>query len=197
MGRFMSKFFYLILFLGSTAMAAPSKKARLILFDVSALLGYGSVKLSTDAAAPTIGSFTLSPALGVNIKKFSLGVAYNYRILTQHSSVEPSVGNRRGTFISPMSFFIRLNFEKIKFGVMLINSGQYDLMNSTSDGKKVSYLKPNGFIFTMNLKTFKKTSPGIFYESVDFSDKTLDGAASPMTEKINYSNYGFGVRYEF
>jgi len=191
-------FFFLVLLVPQILLAAPaSKKQRRILFDVTALLGYGSIKTSTDAASPTIGSFTLGVALGVNIKRFSVGLGYDYRILTQHSDVDTTVGNRRGNFTSPLSFFVRLNFEKVKFGFMLINSGQYDLMNATIDGKKVTYLKPSGFRFTVNFKNFKKVSPGLFYESVDFSEKSVDGVSSVMTDKLNYGNYGLGVRYEF
>ncbi len=188
---------FTVLLIGSNAWSATSTKQRKVLFDVTGLLGYGSAKTSTDTAPPTIGSFTLGVALGVNIKRFSLGAAYDYRILTQYSKAEGDAGNRRGTFVSPMSIFVRLNFEKIKFGFVLINSGTYELMNKTFDGKTVSYSKPSGFRFQVNFKEYKKISPGLFYESVDFSEKSVGGINSPLTEKLNYSNYGFGVRYGF
>lgn len=187
-----------VLLLSTTAWSQTATKQRRILFDVTGLLGYGSATTSTDAAPPAIGSFTLGVALGVNIKRFSVGAQYDYRILTQYSKAEGNSGNRRGTFASPLSFFVRLNFEKIKFGFTLINSGKYDLMNKTFDGKVVSYSKPSGFRFQVNFKSYKKLSPGLFYESVDFSEQSIDGLPpSALNEKLKYSNYGFGVRYEF
>ncbi len=190
-------FFSLIMGQATWAQESSATKQRAILFDIASYLGLGQVKSSTDSTSPTIGSFTLNAALGVNIKRFSLGAETDYRILTQYSSVEAGVGNRRGNFTSPLSLFVRLNFEKIKFGFVLINSGQYDLLNKTSDGKKVSYTKPNGYRFTIHLKNYKKVSPGFFYESVDFSEKNVDGVVSSLSEKLTYGNYGFGVRYEF
>ena len=179
------------------AQAGSSSKQKRIVFDISSHLGTGSLKTSADVAAPTLGSFGLGVSLGFNIKRFSLGVASDYRILTQYSSVEDSVGNRRGNFLSPISLFVRLNFEKIKFGIILINSGQYDLMNKTADGKKVSYTKPSGFRFHFGFKNFKKFTPELFYESVDFSEKNVDGVVSTLSDKMNYGSYGLGVRYEF
>lgn len=187
-----------VLLLSTTAFGESATKQRRMLFDVTGLFGYGSAKASADTAPPTIGSFNLGVALGVNIKRFSVGVEYDYRMLTQYSKAEGNSGNRRGTFVSPISFFVRLNFEKIKFGFMLINSGKYDLMNKTLDGKVVSYGKPSGFRFQVNFKSYKKLSPGLFYESVDFSEQSIDGLSpSALNEKLKYSNYGFGVRYEF
>lgn len=186
-----------VLLLTSSAWSQTATKQRRILFDVTGFLGYGSAKTSTDTTPPTVGSFTLGVALGVNIKRFSVGAQYDYRILTQYSKTEGNAGNRRGTFTSPVSFFVRLNFEKIKFGFTLINSGKYDLMNKTFDGKIVSYGKPSGFRFQVNFKSYKKLSPGVFYESVDFSERTVDGVPSALSEKLNYGNYGFGARYEF
>lgn len=186
-----------VLLFSTTAWSATATKQRLILFDVTGQLGYGSVKTSTDMAPPAIGSFTLGIALGVNIKRFSVGAEYDYRILTQYSTTEVDSGNRRGNFVSPISIFVRLNFEKIRFGFVLINSGKYDLLNKTSDGKTVSYSKPSGFRFQVNFKEYKKLSPGVFFESVDFSEKSVDGINSAPSEKLNYGNYGFGVRYGF
>lgn len=192
-----NKLILLFLFAPIMAQAQTAGKQRRLFFDVTGLLGYGSVKAASDAASPTIGSFTLGLAVGVNIKRFAIGVGYDYRILTQHSAVDPTVGNRRGNFASPLTIHLRLNFEKIKFGFVMINSDKYELMNTTSDGKKLIYKNPSGFRFTANFKNIKKLSPMLFYESVDFSERDLDGVASSLADKVNYSNYGLGVRYEF
>lgn len=193
----MLKNLFMIILLTPFFALAQAQKQRRIFFDVTGLLGYGSVKSASDAASPTIGSFTAGLAVGINIKKFAVGVGYDYRILTQHSAVDPTVGNRRGSFSSPLTLHVRLNFEKIKFGFVLINSDSYELMNTTSDGKKLTYKKPSGFRFTVNFKTIRKISPGLFYESVDFAERDLDGIAAPLTDKVSYGNYGLGVRYEF
>lgn len=179
------------------AQSASGTSQKLLLLDATAQFGYGSVKAASDTSSPSIGNFTLCLAAGVNIKKFSLGAEYDYRILTQFTDTDPMVGNRRGTFASPLSIFVRLNFEVVKFGFTMINSGVYDLMNTTAGGQKVSYLKPSGFQFNVNFKKFRHISPGLFYESVSFSDTSIDGVTSTMANKVNYTTFGVGARYGF
>jgi hypothetical protein len=164
---------------------------------MSGLFGYGSAKSSNDTSSPTITSLNLGVGLGINIKKFSLGVSYDYRSLSQISDVDVNVGNRRGVFTSPISILLRLNFEAVQFGVLIINSGQYEMLNNTATGQKLTYSKPSGFRFTLNMKKIKKVSPTIFYESVTFSQKELDGVATASSDNLSYANYGLGVRYEF
>ncbi|MEK6627281.1 MAG: hypothetical protein AABY53_01540 [Bdellovibrionota bacterium] len=179
------------------AFSQAGGKSRRFLFEINSMFGYGSAKIATDAAAPTIGSFNLGVGLGINIKKFTIGLGADYRILTQHSDVDPTVGNRRGTFISPTSLLIRINFEKIKFGLLLISNGSYDLTNITANGKKLKYTNPNGFRFDLIFKKFAKLTPLVFYESVNFSGSQLDGVPSVVSSNLNYSNFGAGIKYDF
>ena len=194
------KIVFLVTAFSQTAIAASSSggsSRKLLLVEVNGLLGYGSSKASTDTSTPTITSVNVGLGLGVNIKSFSLGLSYDYRSLVQLSDVDPNVGNRRGTFISPISIFVKLNFEAVKFGVMIINSGKYELSNTTLTGQTLSYTKPSGFRFSVNLKKMNKVEPTFFYESVSFSERELNGVASSLSSNLNYSNYGVGARYEF
>lgn len=179
------------------AASASEGGKKLVLFELYGLFGFGAAKTATDISTPVITSANLGIGLGVNIRKFSLGVSFDYRSLMQTSDVEPTVGNRRGTFISPLSFFVKLNFDNVKFGLMLINSGKYDFVNTTTTGQTLSYTKPSGFRFNVNFKKINKVEPTVFYESVAFSEKELDGVPSAATNNLQYSNYGVGVRYGF
>lgn len=201
----MFKFFKIIFILctfaqfaaAATTKSSGAKSRSLLLVEVNALFGYGTSKTATDSSSPVITSANVGLGVGINIKKFSLGVSYDYRSLVQTSDVDPTLGNRRGTFISPISVFVRLNFESVKFGLMLVNSGKYDFTNTTVTGQALAYTKPSGFRFNVNFKPIKKLEPTFFYESISFSEKELDGVASAVTSNLNYSNYGLGVRYEF
>lgn len=199
MKSFLNIFIFLIIILPCSSFSAESKSSgrRLFLFDVSALFGWGSSKIATDTSVPTIGSFNLGLNAGVNIKKISLGASYDYRILTQYSSIDPAVGNRRGTFVTPVSIFVRLNFEKIRFGLSLINSGTYEMTDKTALGQTLSYLNPSGFRFEVILKKFTRMTPVFFYESVGFSTLALDGTQTSLTNKLTYSSFGVGAKYEF
>lgn len=188
---------FLVMFYSLSGFAQTGAKSKRLLFEVNTLFGWGASQIATDTSPPAIGSFDLGLVAGVNIKKISLGLSYDYRILTQFTDVEPLVGNRRGTFVSPVSVLFRLNFEKIKFGFLLVNSGTYELTNKTAVGQKLVYTKPSGFRFDIIFKKFGKITPVLFYESVAFSGMQLDGLDAPLSSNLNYSNYGAGIKYEF
>lgn len=179
------------------AYSQAGSKTKRFLFEVHSRAGWGSSQIATDANVPSIGSFSVGAGIGINIKKFSIGISYDYRILTQHSDVDSSVGNRRGTFVSPASLFLRLNFEKIKFGLSLINSGTYELTNITGPGQKVIYTEPGGVRFDVIFKKLAKFTPLIFFESANFSGMQLDGVKSALTNNLTYSNFGAGIKYDF
>lgn len=179
------------------AFSQGNTKTKLLLFEVSALAGWGSSQLPSDANVPAIGTFTLGAALGINVKKISIGVGYDYRTLTQYSEVDPAVGNRRGTFISPATVFLRLNFEKIKFGLVLISSGTYELTNITSTGQKVIYTDPSIVRFDLIFKKQKRFTPLIYIETASFSGMQLDGVKSTLPANLTYTNFGAGIKYEY
>lgn len=183
--------------ISSISFAQTSGKSKRFLFEVNTLFGWGSSQTSTDVAVPAIGAFNLELAAGFNVKRLSLGAAYDYRILTQFTEVDPTVGNRRGTFVSPVSIFVRLNFEKIKFGFMMINSGTYELTNKTVTDQKLAYTQPSGFRFDIIFRKFSKITPMIHYESVAFSGMQLDGVDSTPASKLTFSNFGAGIKYDF
>ena len=192
-------FFFTSIFLLNPVFAnsQSSSKAKLLLFEVYSLAGWGSSQIATDAKVPSIGTFTVGAGVGLNIKKFSIGVSYDYRVLTQFSDVDSSVGNRRGTFVTPASLFLRLNFEKIRFGIGLISGGTYELTNMTSSGQKVVYTDSSGIRFDIIFKRMAKFTPLIFVETASFSGMQLDGVKSTLASKLNYSNFGAGIKYEF
>lgn len=179
------------------AFSQSGEKSKRFLFEFNTLFGWGSSQMASDATVPSIGSFDLGIGAGVNIKKITLGISYDYRILTQFSDVDATVGNRRGTFVSPSSLLFRLNFEKIKFGFLLINNGTYELTNITATGKKVVYTDPSGFRFDLIFKKMSKITPIIFFESVNFSGMQLDGVKATLSGNLNYTNFGAGVKYAF
>lgn len=187
----------ILLFVPVLAYSQTGSKARRFALEFNALFGWGNSQTATDAKVPSIGSFDLGVGLGINIKKITLGMSYDYRTLTQYSDVDSTVGNRRGTFITPASLFVRLNFEKVKFSLMLINSGTYQLTNIAATGQKVAYTEPSGFRFDVIFKKMKKLTPLIFYESASFSGMTLDGAKAALASNLNYSSFGAGIKYEF
>ena len=191
------KIIMLILIFPMMAFSQSSGSSKRFLFEINSLFGYGSAKTASDLTAPVIGAFNLGVALGINIKKITLGLSYDYRVLTQYSEVDVTVGNRRGTFISPTSLLLRINFEKIKFGFLIIGNGTYDLTNITANGKKLIYTNPSGFRFDLIFKKFSKLTPLIFYESVSFSGMQLDGVPSAPSSNLNYSSIGGGIKYDF
>lgn len=161
------------------------------------MFGWGSAQRAGDAAVPSIGTFDLGIGLGINIKKITVGISYDYRSLTQHSDINSSVGNRRGNFTSPTSLLFRVNFEKIRMGFLLINNGSYELKNLDVNNKKITYTKPSGFRFDLIFRKMKKITPFLFFESVSFSGMQLDGIDSALSSNLNYSNNGVGIKYEF
>ncbi len=193
------KFIFLISIWPCLSFSAESKSSghKLLLLDANALFGWGSSKIATDTSIPSIGSFNLGLNVGANIKKFSLGASYDYRILTQYSSIDPTVGNRRGNLITPLSVFVRLNFEKIRFGLSLVTSGTYEMTDKTSTGQSLSYLNPSGFRFEIILKKFPRATPMFFYETIGFSTKSVDGFQSALSDKLTYTSFGVGAKYEF
>ncbi len=204
MKLFFLKIIFFISLVSQISFAATSSqgsnsgnKHKYFLAEVNALFGFGSSQISTDSSSPNIDSANLGLGVGLNIRRFTLGVSYDYRSLVQMSDTDPNVGNRRGTFISPGSVFVKLNFDAIHFGFMLVNSGKYEISNTTITGQKLSYTNPSGFRFNINFRKLRGLNPTFFYESVSFSGKELDGTSSTLTNNLNYSNYGLGVRYEF
>lgn len=188
--------FIIILFIPAICFSQSSGGNKRFMFEVSTLFGWGRSQIAGDAQVPSIGTFDLGVGLGINIKKFTIGVGYDYRILTQYSDVDPTVGNRRGYFATP-SILLRVNFEKIKIGIILITDGIYDLTNITANGKKVAYTKPSGYRFELNFKKIKKITPMIYSESFSFSGMQLDGVNSALSSNLVYSNFGAGLKYEF
>ena len=191
------KLLFLFTLIPLQAFSQGSTKTKLLLFEVSALAGWGSSQLPSDANVPSIGTFTLGAAIGINVKKISIGVGYDYRTLTQYSDVDPTVGNRRGTFISPATVFLRLNFERIKFGLVLISSGTYELTNITSTGQKVIYTDPSIVRFDLIFKKQKRFTPLIYIETASFSGMQLDGVKSTLPANLTYTNFGAGIKYEY
>ncbi len=193
----MYKIFFLTLFIPIIGLAQAGAKSKRFLIEVNSMFGWGSAQRAGDAAVPSIGTFDLGIGLGINIKKITVGISYDYRILTQHSDVNSSVGNRRGNFTSPTSLLFRVNFEKIRMGFLLINNGSYELTNLDVNGKKIIYTKPSGFRFDLIFRQMKKITPFLFFESVSFSGMQLDGIDSALSSNLSYSNNGVGIKYEF
>lgn len=191
------KILFISLFIPTVSYSQSGGSAKFFMLEFNSLFGWGGAKTATDATTPSIGTFNLGIGLGVNIKKVTLGLSYDYRMLTQFSDVDATVGNRRGTFISPTSLLFRINFEKIKIGILLINNGTYNLMNITANGKKVVYTNPSGFRFDFIFRKMNKFTPVIFFESVTFSGMNLDGIPSALTSNLIYSSYGAGLKYDF
>ena len=187
----------MIILIPTLAFSQSGGKSKFLMFEINSQFGWGHSQIAGDASVPTIGSFNLGIGLGLNIKKITLGLSSDYRILTQYSTVDPTVGNRRGDFVTPISLLFRINFEKIKFGFLFINNGSYTLTNKTADAKKLVYINPSGFRFELIFKKIPKVTPSLFFESVDFSAKKLDGINSDLNTKLNYSNYGVGFKYDF
>ena len=189
--------FFPLLGVQALAQSKGADKSGLFLIDFNSIVGWGNSQISTDANVPSIGTFGLGIGLGINIKKVSIGLSYDYRVLTQFSDVNAAVGNRRGTFVSPASLLFRINFEKLNFEFLLISNGTYDLTNITAAGKKVVYTDPSGIRFSIMFKKLARFNPVIFFESVNFSGQLLDGVKATLGNPLSYSNFGAGLKYEF
>lgn len=188
---------FIVLCLPVTSFSQTGSKSKRFLIEFNTLIGWGGSQIAGDANVPSVGTFGLGIGLGVNVKKFTLGLSYDYRILTQFSDVDATVGNRRGAIVSPTSLLLRINFEKIKFGLLLISNGAYELTNITSSGKKVVYTDPSGMRFDIIFKKMARFTPLLFLETISFSGMQLDGVKSALSSPLNYSNFGAGLKYDF
>lgn len=159
--------------------------------------GSGTITQVGDTSKPSLGIFNLGIGLGINIRQFTVGVNSDYHILTQFSEVDATVGNRRGTIVTPASAFLSYNFSAASLYAVIITSSSYDLTNTTVSGEKFSYSKASGFRLGATIASFGNYIPFLFHEKLQFKEKSINGSAATLETPLEFTQTGLGVRYGY
>jgi hypothetical protein len=145
-----------------------------------------------------VGTFTLDANLAlVFFDTLTVGVRADYRFITQFTAVDPSVGNRRGSFLSPASPYLGIALGRIYASAAVVMLGDYELTNPTISGDTVKYDSPSGFRVDLKWMRSHGIEPAIFYESVSFARASISGKDSSLANPVTLSHYGAGIVYSY
>lgn len=190
-------FFISLAILWAPSVFAQSAK-KIVWFHPMASFGYGSSSSAIDATKTVTGSTDFGATLGIRIKqKFLLGLGLDYRLVSQFSPYDASVGNRRGGAVTYASPLLGFEYKMISLKAMLHMMGKYTMSNATTAGDILSYQKAEGFRVDLLIAWKFKLKPVLFYESIKFSDQRLNGAATSVQVPVTLASFGLGFTFPF
>jgi len=183
-----SYFIFLITVLLSTLSLAQSNAPR---FSAGVMALFGTGKMGNGLADAPDRDMTFTPIdlfLGVNIKKFRLGLNYDYMMVGQ--TTDPTTvanTNVSGTGAAPG---IRLEYYdgKTSAGLVYRLSNTYNLDKITFSGNKAVYTGTGGLTIQFTRQIRNKIGLVLDYTTETFSDSLTTG-------KVKWSRMGLGIVY--
>lgn len=177
---------FCLIILSSLPTLAQSSGSK---FSAGAMLMMGTGKMGNGLADAPDRDMLYTPIdlfLGVNIKKFRLGLNYEYMIAGQ--TAEPaSVGNTNvsGTGTAPG---VRLEYYngKTSFGLVYRLSNDYKLDKVTFAGSSANYKAAGGFSIQFTRQLKNKIGLVIDYTTEEFTDSLTTG-------NVKWNRIGAGV----
>ncbi len=191
-------FILLFLFFSFDARAAAAGKTPWYLAHVESVFGYGSSASPVDSVSPVVGSFGLNLNFGLRYRFFGLGLSFSETIVTQFSSVENSVGNRRGQVSSMGNPLVQFSWRSVDLRYVSVISSDYKLTNEGLAGEKIVFSKPNGYklVLAINFpsknKKFEKLDALIWTSNISYSESKSAGV---LDSKIELNQSGIGLAY--
>lgn len=123
------------------------------------------------------------------------GVSADYELVNQHSTVDASVGNFRGTRQNITSPTLGFKYWLI-LKVDLQFFGNYQFANTTASGAKLSLKSPFGFRVSMSAPIWSNFYLGALYEQISYSKQNNSSIGdSTLSPKTKFSNLGLTLTF--
>jgi len=137
-------------------------------FGVQGFGGYSSSSVPSGFDGPSLIQAGIGASAGFGFRRIMIGVASDFRWISQVSAVTNGAGNRRGERFNLLSPALFIFFNKAYLSFEFQKFGEYKLTNLTPEGAQVVYQDPIGAKVTFGYTIGGRLYLGVYAEAVLF-----------------------------
>ena len=152
----------------------------------------GSVSTASESDPPKVNVYTAGVFLGARVFRFFLiGARASYSRINQFSAATAQTGNRTGTRTMPFAPLFGVDFKFAKLQTDYQRNGDYELTNTDSSGRQITYKKPSGLGVELIFPLTRRIDAGVRYEKVNFSQEQVgSNSATTLANQLSLKSYG-------